>query len=334
MSCYHPLTGLRSLTPNPDTGKYPVRIIKTEYENEKAPFEGENYIPIPCGKCIGCRLDYSRTWADRCMCEASYYKDNIFLTLTYDDNHLPKCRKGSNIHSLVKKDLQKFMKDLRSHLTYEYNKTHDKSEIDYDPPKVRFYACGEYGDPSKSFRPHYHLILFGYAPEDMSFFKRKNGFDYYTSDTIAKIWNKGFHLFSDVSWDTCAYVARYVVKKHKGQDSDIYKKLNYEPEFTLMSRRPGIGKKFYEDHNDIVVNPVYLSTKDGHKTVRSNRYYDKLFDIEYPNDLEFIKKDRTISALQSMFLKQELTSLDSVELRHSDEVNKLAQMRALSRKEV
>lgn len=317
MSCYHPLTGMRSLTPNPETGKYPVRIIKTEYRPELAVEYGDAYIPIPCGKCIGCRLDYSRQWADRCLVEASYHVDNIFLTLTYSPEHLPPCREGSKIHSLSKRDLQLFMKRLR------------KSFPDI---KIRFYACGEYGPTTM--RPHFHLILFGFKPDDAKFLKRKNGFDYFTSDNLARIWPFGFHTFTDVSWDTCAYVARYVMKKQKGLGSSIYEDLNYEPEFTLMSRRPGIGRQFYDDHNDIVVNPQYLPTKDGHKTIRSNRYYDKCFDVEYPNDLEFIKQDRSYSALQSVYLKTLETSMSPTELRHSEEINKQAQIRCLTRKEV
>ena len=333
MACYHPLVGVRSLTPNPDTGKFPVRIFKTEYKPELKQEYGDNYILIPCGRCIGCRLKYSREWADRCMLEASYYKHNWFLTLTYDDNHLPECHNGSPVHPLVKRDLQLFIKRLRK----EFPNDH-----------IRYFACGEYG--SKSMRPHYHVLLFNCPLQDLTIHKRdfNNGFIYYISDTISRCWypesdnelpresrsSLGFHLLTELTWDTCAYTARYVMKKQKGKNSSVYEEYNYPPEFTLMSRKPGIGRQFYEDHNDIVIKDYYIPTRNGAKLVKSNRYFDRCFDIDYPNDLEFIKEDRLRIAEKNEFLKSNVTSLSYQERLLSEEKNKEAVTKILKRKEL
>ena len=158
MSCYHPLRAIKTNFPEPiidENGKvHKSRIffLKGEYNPEKLPVLDSNseYISIPCGKCIGCRLDYSRTWADRCMLESQYHKNNWFLTLTYDNDHLPEQRPGSPVHSLQKRDMQLFMKRLRKRFPND---------------KIRFFGCGEYG--SKSCRPHYHLLLFGVPFEDL-----------------------------------------------------------------------------------------------------------------------------------------------------------------------
>ena len=104
-------------------------------------------IQLPCGQCIGCRLERSRQWAIRCMHEKSLYSLSSFLTLTYDDDHLPP--NGT----LVKRDFQLFMKRLRWEMG----------------DGIRFFACGEYGDGN--LRPHYHALLFNVDFPD----KRKCG---------------------------------------------------------------------------------------------------------------------------------------------------------------
>ena len=73
---------------------------------------------IPCGRCMECRLEYSRQWANRQMLEAATSDNNWFLTLTYDDEHLPKNSQG--YPTLVKNDVKKFMKDLREYYSYHY----------------------------------------------------------------------------------------------------------------------------------------------------------------------------------------------------------------------
>lgn len=153
------------------------------------------YIEIPCGKCIACRLAYSRQWADRCMLEASFHDSNYFVTLTYDNEHLPLVETidndtGEIIHNatLVKRDLQLFFKRLRKALP---------------DCKIRYYACGEYG--SQTLRPHYHAIIFGLTLDDLVLYKMSpDGYNYYNSQTLDNIWKNGYAVITNVTWDTCS----------------------------------------------------------------------------------------------------------------------------------
>ena len=138
MSCYHPIDCWRVPDSSAPSGH---RIV---FGSPGAPPErGAEPITIPCGKCIGCRLAHSRSWAVRCVHESTLHEHNCFLTLTFDDDHLP------SDHSVHVRDVQLFLKRLRKSL---------------GDTKVRFFACGEYG--AKNDRPHYHLIIFGYDFSD------------------------------------------------------------------------------------------------------------------------------------------------------------------------
>lgn len=212
---------------------------------------------VPCGQCIGCKLERARQWAVRMVHEQQMHKeDSIFLTLTYNDKNLPANK------SLDVKILQKFMKKLRKHLTGR---------------KLRFYACGEYGEDNQ--RPHYHLILFGYFPDDATFVKDEGTGKLYTSPAIEKIWNKGYILFSRANYETCAYVARYITKKITGELA----KGHYgdrEPEFNTMSRRPGIGFTWLEQYGDETLQSGTIVSR-GHEA-EMPRYYKKKLKEAHP----------------------------------------------------
>ena len=243
------------------------------------------FVELPCGQCIECRLNRSRRWADRCMLELGYHDSSYFITLTYDNEHIPKNplydEETGEVYAenatLVKKDLQDFMKRLRR--AYEYK--------GYDN-KLRFFACGEYG--SQTLRPHFHLIVFGLKLDDLVLYKRNfNGDNLYNSAFISKLWKKGFSVVGDVTWQSCAYVARYIMKKHLGKDSDFYDVYNIEPEFTLMSRKPGIARQYYDEHKDELFYQDFVSipTKDGAKQIYPPPYYEKLFEEDFPeNEVE------------------------------------------------
>ena len=214
MVCYHPITAYQ-LHQCKSNGKKAIvfGVPDSRY--------GYDVINLPCGQCIGCRLERSRQWATRCVHEASLHERNCFLTLTYDDEHI-RWSPFTGEQTLYKRDLQLFMKRLRKYV---------------EPIKVRFFACGEYGDSSN--RPHYHVILFGYDFPDKRLYKLgNNGYPYYISDLLNKLWTHGYCMLAAVSFDSCAYVARYVTKKLTGEAG----KSKYEgiqPEFVNMSRRPG-----------------------------------------------------------------------------------------------
>lgn len=327
MACYSPLRAA-VLGYNPD-GKKIIKVLKdsdfTTYNN------AVEYISLPCGHCIGCRLKYSRVWADRCIAEASYHDSNIFLTLTYNDDHLPdpfplESGLPSPIHPLVKRDVQLFVKRLRKH---------------FSDQRIRFFLCGEYGE--KSMRPHYHLILFGLSLDDLELlYTSQDSFTYYTSKTIDKLWYResdpgvsaGFHIITTVNWNTCAYVARYIMKKQYGYNSSVYEDYNYPKEFTLMSRKPGIGRQFFDDHKlDIYgeSDGVYIPTSDGAHKIRSNRYYDRLYDLEYPDHFACISDDRSDRLRVRDYLKSNLTDKFYTDILESENVNVSAKVKALKR---
>lgn len=240
------------------------------------------YLQLPCGQCIDCRLERSRVWAMRCMHEASLFDSNCFITLTFDDDHL------DSIGSLRKRDFQLFMKRLRKHL----------SGAGASSRSVRFFHAGEYGDQFG--RPHHHAVLFGFDFPDKILKVVRRGFRYYESPLLSKLWSFGFHEISDCSFETCAYVARYVCKKVNGEAADdhysvsdeqgnIYKR---EPEYSTMSRRPGIGLNWYEKYKDTDVwahDKVHIR---GNTYCTPPRYYGSKFELTNPIEYGIIKEKR------------------------------------------
>lgn len=196
-------------------------------------------ILLPCGKCIGCRLDKSREWALRCMMELKTCKGiAIFVTLTYNESRVPMTYyadpdTGLALPALTLRldDLQRFWKRLRKSLP---------------DTKVRYFACGEYGE--RTLRPHYHAIIFGYYPDDLSVYQVCDTTTYYKSDFLDRVWNAGNVLVAPVNFNTCAYVARYTAKKYMTLDDSFFDSHNLEKPFLVMSRRPGIGWDYMQEH--------------------------------------------------------------------------------------
>lgn len=271
MPCYYPLTGYRSKHRNP-SGKRSIVFNKSEGYADMP-------IDVPCGQCTGCRLEHSRKWAVRCLHEAQMHEDNCFITLTYCDEKLPEN------NTLVKEHFQKFMKRVRR----KYGK------------KIKYYACGEYGEETQ--RPHYHACLFGLDFEDKILFKEQDGNRLYISDELQKLWTDpadkkeyGFCTIGEVNFETAAYVARYCMKKRKGKNwEEHYQKMNLEtgelfmlqPEFPLMSRNPGIGKEWFEKYGEEVYPSDSVICR-GHE-MKPPKYYDNLLEKDNPNKIEEIR---------------------------------------------
>lgn len=339
MTCYHPLKGfVKGTTEN---GKKDLKICS--YQTDCIELRSDNrwyavehiqdvsyirspyalkvideYVTIPCGQCIGCRIDYSREWANRMVLENLDHTSSYFITLTYNDEHLPESEYFSKetgevctSYTLVKRDFQGFMKRLRKH---------------FPQCQIRFYACGEYGGSTK--RPHYHAIIYGLVLDDLKFLKHNfEGSNYYTSDKLGRCWTRyndvskeyesmGFHIITEVNWQTCAYVARYVTKKLKGKDAEFYETFNLEPEFSLMSRRPGIAYNYYNMHKDDIYS-TYIITLSQFNDVRKFKpphYFDKLYDLEQPDVLAEIKENQKKMAENAKALKLEHTSLSYLEM--------------------
>lgn len=267
MSCFHPrrvfFTGRR----NPETGS--KEIIFAEYRNDVLSLDQArrkypdlkvnasmrlingtwflvDSVPVPCGKCEGCKMTSARDWALRCLIESRKYEHNYFLTLTYDDEHCPEDL------TVTKRDLQLFLKRLRRF---------------YERENIRYFACGERG--TKSLRCHGHMILFNCEIKDLLSYDE----DYFESPTISKLWKNGFVLIGPVTAGTCAYVARYTAKK-KNRDLG---------EFLLMSRRPGIGFDYWKDNGDMIADEklyFYDGTSSKHSIPRYYKYLQKKEDPE------------------------------------------------------
>lgn len=282
MACYKPLTAyLTNYSTNYETGRIYRKVVfkRTDPDIQKE-------TQLPCGKCIGCRLERSRQWAVRCMHEAKMHEENSFLTLTYNDQNLPL--NGSLNHE----DVQLFLKRLRDHLKYHHNK------------KIRYYMCGEYGEQLG--RPHYHIILFGHQFEDKKyFFTSDSKSRVYTSETLQTLWNKGHTSIGDVTFESAAYVARYVMKKitgdqqdeHYGLQTDIQTgeiKLTKKPEYNKMSLKPGIGQTWLDKyHTDVYPKDEVIIRN---KSTKPPRFYDKKYSMEHPLEFEDIQHHRELSA--------------------------------------
>lgn len=228
MPCYNPLRAWRKARLDSETGKRGITFNRSQGLVDME-------LSIPCGKCLGCRIRKVIDWSLRCVHESSMYDENCFITLTYDDKNCPLDG------SLNKKHFQDFMKRLRKYA---------------HPQKVRFFMCGEYG--SELGRPHYHAILFNFDFKDKKKFKYSNKSVLYTSEKLSELWPYGFSTVGEANYTTAAYCARYSYKKIFGEKADSHY-AGREPEYCLMSLKPGLGKeyciKYYDElkRNDSIV---------------------------------------------------------------------------------
>lgn len=276
MSCNSPISAWE-LSERSDTGK---RIIVFK---PRGSLSGK-LLSLPCGKCTGCRLEWARGWAVRCLHESKMHKDNCFLTLTYNNEHLP-----SN-GSLVPRHFQLFMKKLRRYC---------------EPHQIRFYGCGEYGDLNK--RPHYHILIFGFQFPDLRLYSKSGDTQLFTSKILDKLWSFGDCKIGEVNYETAGYVARYCLKKVDGAKREAGHYLVYDsdgvvservPEFSRQSRRPGIGFSYVEKYGSALVHHDSIIVNG--REVPSIRYYDKLIEKFDARAFRGIKRDRAPSSLQEL----------------------------------
>lgn len=331
MACFYPRQALRT-DGRTASGKSVIRFISNR---QSQPFIGNPKLlsGLPCGQCIGCRLERSRQWAIRCVNEASLFQENSFITLTFDDESLFK---RSNPMSLDMKEFPDFIKRMRRRFSDPQDSLFRPSFSEYLPldvrDTVRYYMCGEYGDLFK--RPHYHSILFGVDFSDKVLVKIKDGKRYYTSPSLSLLWPFGMHIITDVTFDTCAYVARYIMKKSLGKDAwkNYFQYLDENtgelvghriPEYTTMSRRSGIGKEWLDKY----LQDVYPKDKifmRGRGYSKPPKYYDSLFEIFSPIDFQSLKEARIKAALSNAHDN----TPDRLQVK---QVVKLAQIKSLKR---
>lgn len=219
-------------------------------------------VEIPCGRCIGCRLERSRQWAMRCVLESKSWETNCFVTLTYSKAE----------RSLNKEDFVLFMKRLR--------KAYGNG--------IRFFHCGEYGE--KTERPHHHACLFNLDFEDKKLWSIKGGNKLHTSEKLNSIWSHGYCVIGEVNFESAAYVARYIMKKITGDQAEEHYQGRL-PEYITMSRRPGIGKAWYDQFKQDVISKDAIVLREG-MILRPPRYYDNILEKLDIKKMEEIKKQR------------------------------------------
>lgn len=231
---------------------------------------------LPCGRCIGCRLERSRQWATRIMFESQMHKASCFLTLTYSREHVP------NPPSLEYSHFQLFMKRLRKRMG-----------------PMRFFMCGEYGDELG--RPHFHAIIFGTDFPDRFFWSvSRSGHNLYRSPALEQLWTFGHSSVADLSFESAAYVARYSLKKVTGDlaeehyrfvDPDTGEVSQLTPEFCHMSLKPGIGGRWFELYSSDVYDGHDYVVINGHKC-KPPRYFDRLLKRQDADAFDDIKTAR------------------------------------------
>lgn len=297
MPCFHPMPAVRMTDGS----------VKFVSRNKKGV---DGTLELPCGQCIGCRLERSRQWAMRCLHESTLYENNSFITLTYSDENLPE---GG---SLQYEDFQRFMKRLRKRT---------KS-------KIRFYMGGEYGE-NGTIRPHYHACLFGYDFPDKVFYKRTgSGEKIYTSKLLESLWPFGLSSVGNVTFESAAYIARYCIQKVTGDLAEAHYRVvtndgvivDRTPEFNHMSLKPGIGAAWLRKYRTDVF-PRDFVVINGVKT-KPPKYYDVLFQREDAGTFSEIVAQRELDGYQ-----QTLKGENSTKRLHVREQVQAARLSMLKR---
>lgn len=239
---------------------FPKRGDFSSIHQLEARYGKDNILPLPCGKCDACLANYARDWAVRAMLEASYYQGSSwFVTLTYKDSEIPRNKKEA------RRDIQLFFKRLKKVF-----------------PGARYFGCFEKGEHTH--RPHFHLILFNVSPNDLLIVgKRRRGY-LWKCPTLFSLWGKGLIDIGTCTFESCGYVARYVMKKRKVKDSD---------EFIFMSTKPGLGYRYFMDHIDTIAEygKIYFDF-GSFSEAPLPRYFDKLLERYRPEALEHLKAQR------------------------------------------
>lgn len=249
MPCFHPLTGYVVRPEYRTDGK---RLSFT-YNPRRCYGPEVPSVSVPCGQCIGCKLERSRQWAIRAIHENQLHDTSCFLTLTYADEYLPTGQ------TLVKRDMQLFLKRLR------------KARGSF-----RLLYCGEYGETN--FRPHYHAIIFGldFRHDQRPLRRSPSGEMLFQSPSLDKLWGLGAVAIGSVTFESAAYVARYVTKKITGPAAEAHY-AGRLPEFFQPSLKPGIGADWLARFRSDVYPSDQIVIRDG-QVCGPPRYYDKLQD--------------------------------------------------------
>ncbi|QXP08502.1 MAG: replication initiator protein [Arizlama microvirus] len=259
MACTNPLTAYRPALGGPVRFQYPK--------------DGRAYtrMELPCGQCILCRLEHARQWAVRITHEASLHDDNSFITLTYEDKHIPEHG------SLQYEDLQKFWKRLRKEIG-----------------KLRYFAVGEYGD--KENRPHYHACIFGHSFTENRQMLRRAPNALWTNEVLQNAWGLGHVSVGTLNFVTAQYTASYVTKKlnnarrYRRVDEATGELIDLVQPRAFMSLRPAIGLDWLTQYGDAVYAHDHVVANG--RAQKPPRYYDRWLEKRSELALQMIKEGR------------------------------------------
>lgn len=244
---------------------------------------------VPCGHCPECQKSYYTNWATRGSRELLRWPCSLFITLTYDDDHLPQNR------SLDKAELQKFIKRVKRH----FNSTAQNP--------IRQIYCGEYG--TKNGRPHYHTILFNTDFDDKIPYRTTDqGHQVFTSKTLTHLWSNGFVEFGFATTATVSYLFKYILKKKSRKEKQLPHSTtidgityDVDHEFIEASRNPGIGAHMRDSDS---IKKGYLSVNGVRKTLpkyylehlrKTNpKVYDEIQNLKF----DFKSRQKPESALR------------------------------------
>jgi hypothetical protein len=239
---------------------------------------------LPCGKCLGCKLDKASAWAIRCQHEASLWDHNAFITLTYENNPV----------SLEYTDVQLFLKRLRKSLCGDLPSPSGNRPL-------RFFCAGEYGEQFD--RPHYHILLFnGDFPD-----KKPIGKKLFQSELLDKAWKLGHASTGSVTPASAAYVSQYAMKKVYGREGAERHYKGKKAEFIVMSRRPGIGAWWYENYQADVLPNDYVVVQGTRRKVP--RYYLEKYRNQSEDSYGNILEQREAKSLEMDPADRERTRL-------------------------
>lgn len=294
MPCYKPLVAYRNAASGTITFHKETRYGDT------------GQILLPCGRCIGCRLQRANDWATRCLHEKSLHTENAFITLTYEKLTSP---------SLQHRDWQLFAKRLRKALTGKKHSTtivisdslYQYADMGLCPiPRLKTYMAGEYGEQGR--RPHFHACLFGIDFTDKQTYSVNNYGDMvYRSATLRELWGHGNVTTGAVTYESAAYIARYIMAKVTGEKAEAHytvidpntgELIQLKPEYNKMSLREGIGKGWLDKYQTDVYPHGYVITRG--KKNKAPKYYDKIYKQKERNNYDEMKTQREYEAYKKL----------------------------------
>lgn len=324
MSCSNPrfvwYDGINSVT-----GK---RVINFRPNLEKGQLIDHPHGFIACGQCLGCRLDHAKFWQNRCLMEMQDHEQTWFLTLTYDDEHLPlrsyECFDWPDPETGEVRSVPCATLDLDA--IQKWKKRLAKAWTARSDKPLRFFGCGEYGDSTH--RPHYHFLVFGLDLDDadLKYYKTSRAGSVnnklYNCDWISKTWPNGYVVLAKGSYETAGYIARYVLKKRVGIDREFYERYNIDPPFINMSRRPGIGLPYLDKVTELIVSDdgiddIVISTEKGSKRITVSGYMlDKLAKV-YPEIV-----DKTKDIRREVMEQRKFTMMQQSDIPYLDQLGR------------